>query len=347
MGTVRRISLRAALSAAESGSVLTWILALPGSVILILFAAISPLSRYFRVRGLFGIRGLTFGRLILLFYGIWIALDRNVTRQGGRPVQWVRKNWFTRLYRRYFQASVRYDFDQDEAVLNVDRPHVLGLHPHGAFAIGVFANAVFHDLLPSFQLRTVTIRENFFIPFWRDFLLSLGFIDSSKETLSACLQQGISVGIVVGGADEALNARPNTADLTLDTRMGFIRLALQHGAALVPVYNFGENDLFRQLLPNPPGSTVRGIQDTLKGWMGFSLPALVPAMPAHKQVTTVVGRPIDLPLLENPMPDEIEHWHGVYLRALTALFNKYQPELAPNTTQGITLSDQRPPAAKL
>ena len=80
--------------------------------------------------------------------------------------------------------------------------------------------------------------------------------------------------------------------------------------------------------------------------MGFSLPALVPAMPAHKQVTTVVGRPIDLPLLEQPTDEQVDHWHGVYLQRLTALFDKYQPELAPNTTQGITLSDQRP-AAKL
>ena len=206
------------------------------SILLILFALISPIQNYyFKVRGLFGVKWLTFGRLILALYGVWIFLDRKVCERGGRPVQWLRKNWVTRLYRRYFQAAVRYDFDEDEAVLNVDRPHVLGLHPHGAFAIGVFANAVFHDLLPSFELRTVTIAENFMVPFWRDFLLSLGFVGSDRETLKACLQRGISVGIVVGGADEALNARPHTADLTLDTRRGFIKLALEHGAGCVPL----------------------------------------------------------------------------------------------------------------
>ena len=48
----------------------------------------------------------------------------------------------------------------------------------------------------------------------------------------------------------------------------------------------------------------------------------------------------------NLADEQVDHWHGVYLQRLTALFDKYQPELAPNTTQGITLSDQRP-AAKL
>ncbi len=88
---------------------------------------------------------------------------------------------------------------------------------------------------------------------------------------------GQSITIVVGGAAESLSAHPGTAgpslllvillyiynfspDLTLRKRLGFIKVAIQHGsvlgmerfrsidlpisrADLVPVFAFGENDV--------------------------------------------------------------------------------------------------------
>ena len=66
-----------------------------------------------------------------------------------------------------------------------------------------------------------------------------------------------------GGAREALDARPGPNDLTLGSRYGFVRVALQHGAHLIPVFTVGENDLYQQALPNPPGSLIRWVQDSM------------------------------------------------------------------------------------
>ena len=55
--------------------------------------------------------------------------------------------------------------------------------------------------------------------------------------------------IAVGGATESLYSAPGTMDLVLHRRTGFVRVALQTGASLVPVINFGENELY---------NTVRG-----------------------------------------------------------------------------------------
>ena len=163
------------------------------------------------------------------------------------------------------------------------------------------------------------------VPFWRDILLAVGFVDSSRSTIKALLDQEISVGIVVGGADEvtntalslavkdrlvqALNARPHTADLTLETRLGFIRIALEHGAALIPVYTFGENELFQQVWPNPPESMLRNMQDRLKKVLGYSLPIVMPGnIMAHQELHTVVGRPLLVPQIDEPTLDEVLHW---------------------------------------
>lgn len=94
-----------------------------------------------------------------------------------------------------------------------------------------------------------------------------------------------------------------------------MRLALEHGAALVPVYNHGENDLFGQLLPNPPGSSVRcaegrgrcaagphvarclprRIQNALLRTFGYSLPLISRLLPARRPLLCVIGSPIPVP----------------------------------------------------
>ena len=48
---------------------------------------------------------------------------------------------------------------------------------------------------------------------------------------------------MVGGAPEALLAKPGKPEIILNARKGFIKLALQLGTDLVPVFGFGENDI--------------------------------------------------------------------------------------------------------
>lgn len=81
----------------------------------------------------------------------------------------------------------------------------------------------------------------------------------SLEYLLTHPVKGKAVVIVLGGAAEALDARPGQATLHLSRRKGFVRLALQTGAGLVPVFSFGENDLFEQV-DNPEGSRLRAFQ---------------------------------------------------------------------------------------
>ena len=46
------------------------------------------------------------------------------------------------------------------------------------------------------------VNLNFYVPFWREFMLALGFLDASFRSLQAALNRQRSVAIVVGGAAE-------------------------------------------------------------------------------------------------------------------------------------------------
>ena len=60
----------------------------------------------------------------------------------------------------------------------------------------------------------------------------LGVCDVSKESIEWILTKqgkGNAVVIVVGGAEEALEARPGNYKLTLARRKGFVKMALRTG----------------------------------------------------------------------------------------------------------------------
>ena len=61
---------------------------------------------------------------------------------------------------------------------------------------------------------------------------------------------------MVGGAEEALEAKKDDFSLIIKNRKGFVKIAIQNGADLVPIYAFGENELFDQL-DNSEGTKMR------------------------------------------------------------------------------------------
>jgi len=195
---------------------------------------------------------------------------------------------------------------------------------------------------PGINLRLMTLGMNFKTPFYREYLLSLGVADVSKESCDYILQKGPgnSILIVVGGAAEALDSRPGSYELTLANRKGFVRVALVNGAALVPVISFGETDLFDQV-PNPRGSTLRDLQTKLQKVFGFSVPLIrgrgifnysFGLLPHRRPVATVVGKPIECPKMENPSEASVDEFHNKYISELTNLFNEYKDEYYQSST---------------
>ncbi|KAH1165587.1 hypothetical protein KIL84_023146 [Mauremys mutica] len=111
-----------------------------------------------------------------------------------------------------------------------------------------------------------------------------------------------------------------------------LRITFQFTAHLVPVFSFGENELFKQVA-NPKGSWLRTLQERLRKIVGFTLPLFhargifqysFGLMPYRKPIHTVVGKPITVKQNLNPTLEEIEQLHQTYLRELSKLFEDYK-----------------------
>lgn len=148
----------------------------------------------------------------------------------------------------------------------------------------------------------------------------------------------VQVVLVVGGAQEALYARPGNYRLVLNNRKGFVKIAIETGASLVPVISFGEVDIFDQP-SNEPGTKIRAYQDFVKKWTGVG-PAFFYGrgfsaksfglIPHRNQITTVVGAPLDV--IKNPTParEEVDQLHEKYVQAITKLFEDNKHKYAKN-----------------
>ncbi|GAB1600364.1 2-acylglycerol O-acyltransferase 1-like [Argonauta hians] len=272
---------------------------------------------------------------ISLAYLIWYIYDYNTCERGGRRLEWQMNNPVWKYFSAYFPIKLI-----KTAELDPSKNYIVGYHPHGIMSAGAFANFAtnatgFKDIFPNMHQYLCILTGQFRFPFFREYLMSSGCCSVSKTSLSWLLNQkekGKFITIVVGGAVEATEANPGQFKLKIKNRKGFIKLALQHGTPLLPVYSFGENDLFLQLSAEKR-QWLKWFQLRFTKFMGFS-PVIFHGrgifnytfgiLPFRKPVNTVVGKPIDVPLIENPSKEEVEKIHTIYLKSLYELFEEYK-----------------------
>ncbi|MBN3297933.1 MOG2A acyltransferase, partial [Amia calva] len=191
------------------------------------------------------------------------------------------------------------------------------------------------QLYPGLTPHLLMLPLWFRVPFFRDYIMSGGLIPSDKESARYLLQRqegGNAVVIAVGGAPEALDAHPGAFTVLLANRKGFVKLAIENGAPLVPVFSFGENEVFDQV-ENPRGTWLRWVQERLQKLMGVSLPLFhargvfqysFGLIPYRKPIFTVVGKPIPVEKNERPTEEEVDALHELYIEELCKLFEEHK-----------------------
>lgn len=142
----------------------------------------------------------------------------------------------------------------------------------------------------------------------------------------------LQVVLIVGGAQEAFHARPGNYRIVLNKRKGFVKLAIQSGTPIVPVFSFGETEIVDQP-NNEPGTKLRAFQDFVKRWTGiapifyyargFSAKS-VGMIPHGHPITSVVGAPIHVKKNEAPSNEEIDKVHAQFVEEITKLFEEHK-----------------------
>eukprot|EP00741_Cyanophora_paradoxa_P012647 tig00020614_g12218.t1 len=237
---------------------------------------------------------------------------------GGRFWKWAKN---------YYPMKV-----EKLSELSPDRKYILAAHPHGVIWItgGYFLWDV-EDIFPGVDFRGLAASILFRIPIVREVHLWNGYIDAGRSTVKAALDSGKSIALSPGGEIEGVYAEPGKEILELHSRKGFVRLALQTGADLVPAYSFGLVDVFHQYRgPRFMHKAVYRAQVWfVKRWRTFlSLYyGRAPFLAYSRPITFVIGAPLHVEKIEHPTDAQVNELHAKYVAALTKLFDENKARL--------------------
>jgi Diacylglycerol acyltransferase. len=138
------------------------------------------------------------------------------------------------------------------------------------------------------------------------------------------MKRGENLALPPGGFEEATLTNIHQDRVYIRKRMGFIKLALQHGYDVVPVYCFGENQTYW----NMQGAWK------IRLWLNsLGIPSIfiwgawfLPLLPKRSEMGlyVVCGDALVLPRIEHPTKEQVREWHDKYIAALMHLFERHK-----------------------
>ncbi|RIK92961.1 MAG: acyltransferase [Proteobacteria bacterium] len=155
-------------------------------------------------------------------------------------------------------------------------------------------------------VRGLGDHNHFAVPVWRDVLARLGVVRGTRENCAALFQRGEAVLVFPGGGREVMKRKGERYKLVWKERIGFARLAIEHGVPIVPFASVGVDDMFEivvdaeDILRSPVGDLLRAIGVTKQAWFrgGEVIPPIAvgtgPAgLPRLERQYFLFGPPID------------------------------------------------------
>jgi len=322
-----------------SGHCISSMLFLPahifGGVVFLLFSAVS-----------FQVAAAVFSSILIPYYGLtsWGAPAHTGRREWGAFKLW----WGTHIVDAMscWLGGLEV-LRSSKSVLPPDEKYVFGYHPHGLLPAGAayMASApAFKQTLPGIEPVTLVASVLFAVPLLRDIAAWGGLRKVSRDTFVLALETRRSVLLCPGGQAELVDAyriHGEHKEMVINVRhRGFIRLALQQGAKLVPVLVFGELHSFRNLFNWPQ------VQQWAYRRFGFPIPYLMVGkyytpLPNKHPVAFVIGDPISPRSKGAASEEDVELVHSEYYGELRRIFEEHKGRFAEYKDAKLVFSMER------
>ena len=235
----------------------------------------------------------------------------------------------------YFPMSLEWEDQPSFVEASVKGvPSIIGCEPHGVLPLSIisFADYCYYGPeTPSIvkETRALATSTIFYIPLLRQLWSWLGIDPISRAHMRAQLERGRSVLMIPGGVAECLRMTPKCETVYLRKRFGFVKMAIQTGAQLVPAYSFGQTRTYSYWKLGPPlcsdATTARlakiiGLAP-MTFWGRWGSP-----MPRQEKIHTVVGKAIPVEKRADPTNEDVAAKLEEFIGAVKDLFERHRGE---------------------
>ncbi|RLN56652.1 hypothetical protein BBP00_00007884 [Phytophthora kernoviae] len=204
-------------------------------------------------------------------------------------------------------AAIKAVEDNDiSAYIETGGKALFSFHPHGILTCGFSFNGAYHMGFEHSSCRWLSAENLFWFPLIRDILNWMEYSSCAKSNMLKFMRRNQNLSLLPGGFEEATLFQRGKYRVYLKKRFGFIKIALQHGYDVHPVYTFGEEYTFHAF----------------------------PYLLCDVDLITVVGKPLRLPQIKHPTKEDVQKYQKQYVEALQDLFDCYKRVYAvePNAT---------------
>jgi hypothetical protein len=234
---------------------------------------------------------------------------------------------FFSCLRDYFDYEEVFEIS-DADMITYPKPFILAGTPHGVISFGGLCAGT--GMIPEYRnLKTGVASIVLKLPILKHLLGVFNLIDVGGQSLRRHVRNekksniDRSVVIYTGGIAELFKC--SSEKETLQTRKGFIKLALQEGLDIVPMYFFGNTSVLSIPTNKSFEKISRKLQMSLTYFYGsFGLP-----VPRPNKILYVRGKPIALPHIKDNLSEEqwsvhVDKYHEIYTNEVKRIFNQYK-----------------------
>ena len=135
------------------------------------------------------------------------------------------------------------------------------------------------------------------VPVWRDFLRGCGMVRGTRDNVRALMRDRQTILVFPGGSREVFKRRGQQYQLLWRDRMGFARLAIEHGYPIVPCAAAGAEDML-DVIADVDTPVYGEFARLSKKVTGFPVPPVVRGVgltpiPRPERLYFWFGEPID------------------------------------------------------
>lgn len=197
----------------------------------------------------------------------------------------------------------------------------MGVFPLALPMLSAVCSTVLSELNMSIPITAVA-SNMLYIPIVAPLLIWLGCIPANDASIRDAVSRETCI-IVPDGIAGIFHSDPLVEKLYIRKRRGFVKLAIEQGSALVPMYCFGHTQSFIRF------SVLDSVLTPLSRRLGFSIIffkgySLLPSLPRRVQMTMVIGSIFQPPKCSNPSEEMIQRVLDQYIAHIEVLFEKHK-----------------------